>query len=45
MTRESGNGQPAWEEDKTDSSAPLGRETWERRPAQKARTTRENVFP
>jgi hypothetical protein len=26
-TGESGNGQPAWEEDETDNSVPLGRET------------------
>jgi hypothetical protein len=45
VTGESGNGRPAREEDETDSSAPLGREMWERRPARKARTKRENVLP
>jgi hypothetical protein len=34
-TEESSNGRPAREEDETDSSAPLGRETRGRRPAQK----------
>jgi hypothetical protein len=29
----------------TDSWGPADRETWERRPAQKARTQREDVFP
>jgi hypothetical protein len=31
--------------DGADSRGPLDRETKERRPAQKARTKRENVFP
>jgi hypothetical protein len=31
--------------DGTDSWGPVDRETWERRPAWKARTKREDVFP
>jgi hypothetical protein len=31
--------------DGTDSWGPVDRETWERRPAGKARTKREDVFP
>jgi hypothetical protein len=31
--------------DGADSWGPVDRETWERRPAQKARTKREDVFP
>jgi hypothetical protein len=35
-TRGSGNGQPAGEEDESDSPGPLDRETRRRRPARKA---------
>jgi hypothetical protein len=31
--------------DGTNSQGPVDRETWERRPARKARTKREDVFP
>jgi hypothetical protein len=31
--------------DGTDIWGPIDRETWERRPAQKARTKREDIFP
>jgi hypothetical protein len=31
--------------DETDIWGPVDRETWERRPARKARTKREDVFP
>jgi hypothetical protein len=31
--------------DGTDICGPVDRETWERRPAQKVRTKREDVFP
>jgi hypothetical protein len=44
-TGESSNGRPAWEEDETDSSAPLGREMRGRQPARKAQIKRENVLP
>jgi hypothetical protein len=42
-----GAGELGWLEvgDGTDSWGPVDRETWERRPARKARTKREDVFP
>jgi hypothetical protein len=43
-TRGSVNGRLAGEEDETDSPGPLDREMRGRRPAQKARTKRENVL-
>jgi hypothetical protein len=40
-------GELGWLEvgDRADSRGPVDRETWERRPARKARTKREDVFP
>jgi hypothetical protein len=42
-----GAGELRWLEvgDGTDIWGPVDRETWERRPARKARTKREDVFP